>query len=149
MAFLAGYAQVQSFNGNELPPKNDIRILMVFVEIEFDINPQNDSVTSPGWVENSLPNKRNEIFDSQVSTNPTGVVTKYFKDASFGTYNVLGDYISQIFTLKESELVNLWDNTIINATIDSINNMNNLNLRDNSLDSSSFDLIGRNSSRKL
>ena len=81
--------------GSYLPVSGNLRILIVFGEIEYinggDPTPPNGTT---GWPAHSLPTWVNQLTDPTIpSGNATGVITRYFQMASSGSFNVLGDYL--------------------------------------------------------
>ena len=100
----------ESKNGYYLPVTGTIRLLVVFAQIEYDTgtdpNPNNQSE----WNVGELPLWADDLFDANAPTGPAqGSVTRYFQEASFGSYNILGDYLvtspgsSEIFTVLNSD----------------------------------------------
>ncbi|MBK7384523.1 MAG: hypothetical protein IPI81_14515 [Flavobacteriales bacterium] len=94
-----------STNGWYLSPHGTIRILLLFVEIEYDQSPSRDPQPngSENWPKHQLPKWKDEVFDPQPAAAYFAQVTRYYHDMSLGRYTVLGDYIDTILTLRESE----------------------------------------------
>ena len=94
-----------STNGWYLAPHGTIRILLLFAEIDYDVNPTKDpaSPTAAHWPKGQLPKWKDEVFDPQPAAAYLSKVTRYYHDVSLGRYTVLGDYIDTILTLRESE----------------------------------------------
>jgi len=94
-----------SENGWYLNPSGTIRILVIYAEIEYDKNPKRDPQPngSDHWKKGQLPTWKDNVFDPQPSKLPTAMVSRYYHDISLGQYVVLGDYINEIITIKESE----------------------------------------------
>lgn len=86
----------ESKNGETLPNKGTLRILLVFFEVNYDIS-TNPSPTSPAWAAHTLPTwatPQNLFVDVNPPIGPTpALLTEYFREASFGQFNVLGDYL--------------------------------------------------------
>lgn len=85
---------LSSRNGYILPTSGIIRVLVVFVEIEyqhtsFDPSPEGTSL----WQKGTLPVWKDSLFDAFATSKPKGVITRYFYEASFGNLLVLGDYL--------------------------------------------------------
>lgn len=84
-----------SRNGYSLSPHGSIRLLLIFVELEYD-NPDNDPYLtgSDYWDIDTLPKWANQLYDTNI---PVGIseksVTKYFQYASSNDHIVLGDYL--------------------------------------------------------
>lgn len=94
-----------SVNGWHLSPHGMIRVLVLFAEIEYDVNPAKDpaSPTAEHWPKGRLPKWKDDVFDPQLRPMPQASVTRYYHDISLGRYEVLGDYVDQMLTLRESE----------------------------------------------
>jgi M6 family metalloprotease-like protein len=92
----------ESNNGWRLPTHGVIRILVVFLEVDY-ANPANDPTPpagNPGWPAHSLPtwvdnpDPDQNLFDWDVPTGTaSGLLTRYFQDASSGQFTVLADYL--------------------------------------------------------
>lgn len=85
---------LESKNGYYLPPNGTIKILLIFVEVDYS-GGGTDPVPggNAGWPAGQLPTWKDQLLDQTISPNPVGYLTKYFKESSFGQYNVLGDYL--------------------------------------------------------
>lgn len=102
-----------SRNGYELSPHGALHVLLIFAEIEYDIHPENDPNPNgtTNWPAGAFPVWKDTLFDATIPNNGQyqGLVTQYFKEASFGDYIVLGDYLikgnnnNSIFKIKESD----------------------------------------------
>lgn len=94
-----------STNGWYLSPHGTIRILLLFVEIDFDKTTGKDPQVNGAdhWPKGQLPKWKDDVFDPQPAAAYLGQVTRYYHDMSLGQYTVLGDYIDTIITLRESE----------------------------------------------
>ena len=95
----------QSKNGWYLSPHGTIRILVLFVEIDYDVKPEKDPQPDghPTWAKGKLPDWADNLFDPQELPQQKAKVSRYYEDISFGQYTVLGDYLNEVLTLKESE----------------------------------------------
>ncbi len=83
----------ESRNGQYLPTSNTLRILIVLVE-QDNMGGSNEwpAQSLPIWVNNPDPNIN--LFDWNVPTGTaTGLLTRYFQDASSGHFNVIADYL--------------------------------------------------------
>jgi hypothetical protein len=100
-----------SANGWYLSPHGTIRILVIFAEIDYDKHPENDPqpVATERWPKGQLPTWKDELFDPFPTEHPRGEVTRYYRDMSMGQFTVLGDYVDQLVTIRESEEANLRD----------------------------------------
>ncbi|NNF01503.1 MAG: hypothetical protein HKN22_02365, partial [Bacteroidia bacterium] len=97
----------ESKNGKSLPVSGTIRVLLVYAEIDYDVNQSINPDVSPngseGWPKGQLPVWKDDMFDPYPSNTPTGSLTKYFYEMSFGGYLVIGDYVDEVITIKQSE----------------------------------------------
>ena len=95
----------RSENGWYLSPHGTIRILVLFAEIEYDKTPAKDPQRdgSENWQKGQLPKWKDDLFDPFPKPIPTAMLSRYYHDISLGDYIVLGDYVDQMLTLKESE----------------------------------------------
>lgn len=94
----------RSENGWYLSPHGTIRILLLFVEVDYDVHPEKDPQRDGAahWPKGQLPVWRDRVFDPYPLAVQKAEVSRYFQDISLGRYTVLGDYIDTIITLKES-----------------------------------------------
>ncbi|MBU0488885.1 MAG: hypothetical protein KKD31_13135 [Bacteroidetes bacterium] len=95
------FCQISSENGAYLPPKGTIRILIVFAEV----------VDAPYewsgcWEPHQLPDENaiRDLIDLEYTSanNIHGRATKYFHDASFGQFIVLGDYWPELIQINKA-----------------------------------------------
>lgn len=95
----------ESRHGWYLSPHGSIRILLLFAEIEYDVNPGKDPQPhgAEHWPKGQLPKWKDELFDPHPLPLPKAQVSRYYHDISLGQYQVLGDHIPQLIILKESE----------------------------------------------
>lgn len=79
---------------------------MLFVEIDYDVNPQDDPLPNghENWQPRELPVYADEVFDYTVLPQPEGKMTRYYDFCSLGNLRVLGDYFHKTITVKESEV---------------------------------------------
>ena len=101
-------ASVEAKNGQYLPTSGMLRVLVIYMEIEYD-NPNNAyndplPLGTTIWPKNDLPTYKDNLFDQTWTGAPQGILTKYFAECSFSNFQVIGDYVDQIITVKESEL---------------------------------------------
>lgn len=100
-----------SANGWYLSPQGTIRILVIFVEVDYDVHPAKD----PGpdgtkeWHKGELPTWKEDLFDPFPLDHPKAMVSRYYHDMSLGNFTVLGDYIDKLVVVRESEAPNLRD----------------------------------------
>ena len=93
--------EIHAKNGWYLAPYDTIRVLVVFIEVDYDENPKLE--TYQAWGKGKLPESAPQMFDAFASNNPQGKITRFFHESSFGNYHVLGDYLPNIITVKKSE----------------------------------------------
>lgn len=134
-------AQQNSTHGWHLPTTDTLRVLVVFVEVDYDVNPELD-LSPKGfekWPAGSLPLYADSIFDVYAQENPVGTMTRYYKESSLGNFTVLGDYLPEIYTVKMSEMGSANNYTLVKELAKQIDA--DTNLRSNSgLDLKQFDL---------
>lgn len=83
-----------SRHGYILPSTGVIRVLLIFVEIQYDDPTLDPSANGTAeWPKGQLPLWKDSLFDPFASKTPRGIFTKYYYDASFGNLIVLGDYL--------------------------------------------------------
>jgi len=112
----------ESKNGWFLPVHGTIRLLVVFAQIDYDTGTDPNPNNQDEWDVGKLPAWADNLFDANVpSGQAQGLVTRYFQEASFGSFNVLGDYLvkspnnDEIFTVLYSEIQSQgYDNALIN-----------------------------------
>lgn len=95
-----------SENGWYISPHGTIKIFVVFVELDYDENPDDNPHPkgTDGWKPGQLPTYADDIFDTEIIAEPKGTISRYYHVCSFGKFRVLGDYWFETITLKESEL---------------------------------------------
>lgn len=100
-----------SANGWYLSPQGTIRVLVIFAEVDYDKNPGNDPRAQEvaNWPKGQLPEWKDDLFDPFPSARPKAEVTRYYHDMSLGRFTVLGDYLDQVVTVRESGQRNLRD----------------------------------------
>lgn len=88
-------ATYESKNGWKLPASGTFRILTIYIEIDYTGSQWTDPFPggSSGWPSGQMPTWKDNLLDPQISAAPQGELTRYFKQASFGNFNVLGDYV--------------------------------------------------------
>lgn len=122
------YAQnTSSRNGYWLPIRDSIRIFLVFAEV---VNDPNDTYTVPEnglWKRGELPSNVNTYFEHDLKPGQEidGYITKYFYQASFGAYLVLGDYYPELVQIPYSELTGNGDLNVL----DYLNGLDQKDLR--------------------
>jgi hypothetical protein len=132
----------RSENGWYLSPHGTIRVLVLFVEIEYDENPSKNPADdrSARWTQGQLPQWKDDLFDPFPKPVPTAMITRYYHDISLGNYVMLGDYVDRMLTLKESEYPEVRNAHSINgAAVKEANKLGELRTR-NHLRIEDFDL---------
>lgn len=97
---------ISAKNGWFLPTSGALRVLVIFAEIDYDVHPEKDPLPggSDVWKKGALPEYKDSLFDPFWNPEPHAAMTAYYAECSFGKLMVLGDYISAIITVKESEV---------------------------------------------
>ena len=99
---------IDSENGWALPASGTIKILIVFAEVQYTPSSLDPNLNgSPNWPVNDIPTWASQLVDKTVLSSPQGVLTRYFKEASSGQLNILGDYLQApsnngVFTVSSS-----------------------------------------------
>ena len=98
-----GRAEFSTFNGFTTPPTNPndpnspiiLRTLLIFSEISPGSSGYSPDV-SANWSVGQLPTFKDLLFDKVYpfpNGYPEGLITKFYYDASFGKFILLGDYL--------------------------------------------------------
>ncbi len=108
----------ESKNGFDICRKTSntpLRVLIAFVEFDYDGNGHCYPVNDNCWNHNqtppdpdALPFDPDDYFDDQASTTPTAYFSKYFYEASFGQFQVIGDCIKKTVHLPCSLVSNIY-----------------------------------------
>jgi hypothetical protein len=128
IAGTTSYAQnTSSRNGYWLPVRDSIRIFLVFAEV---VNDPYDTYTIPDnglWRRGELPSNVDTYFEHDLKPGQEidGYITKYFYQASFGAYLVLGDYYPKLVQIPYSELTGNGDLNVL----DYLNGLDQKDLR--------------------
>lgn len=110
------YAQKSSArNGYWLPVQDSIRIFLVFAEVLDDPNDNYKIPPNGLWQRGELPSNPETYFESELKQGQEidGYITKYFFQASFGKYLVLGDYYPELVQIPYSELKGNGDRNVL------------------------------------
>ncbi|MCB0791919.1 MAG: hypothetical protein KDB97_09145 [Flavobacteriales bacterium] len=94
--------------GWHLSPHGTIRVLVIFAEIAYNDragDPQPDGAEH--WPVGNLPAWKDDMFDPRPLGLPKAKISRYYHDISLGNYVVLGDYLSELVTIRESEYGNV------------------------------------------
>lgn len=100
----------ESKNGYHLPATGTIRLLVVFAQIEYDTGTDPNPNNQDEWNVGELPTWADDLFNPNLPLGQaSGMITRYYQEALFGSFNVLGDYLvkspsnNEIFTVLKSE----------------------------------------------
>lgn len=100
-------ATAQEFrNGHLLPPHGTYRVLVLFAEIDFNQGPCPGGLGPLGqgpWV-GQVPPWAGDLFDPVKLSAPSADLTDLYRQASFGAYDLLGDYYPKVFTIPCHEI---------------------------------------------
>lgn len=97
----ANSQNTHAHNGYWLPVQDTLRILLIYAELD---NYDGDLRGNPNWPKGQLPSNPDVYLSPFADTTENaGFLTRYFYQASFGNYFVLGDYIDTIVTLDYSK----------------------------------------------
>lgn len=79
-------------HGFAVPVKDTIKVMLIFAEVDSTPCGGSNNPTNL-WPDGSLPTDANDYFDAYVTDPgfPSGYITKYIHEASWGHYVVLGD----------------------------------------------------------
>src|SRR5690554_1149099 len=86
-----------SENGWILPASGTLKVLVVFAEIDYTVGSDPVPSGTSGWPVGDLPIWADDLFDTAVLPNPHGLISKYYRQASSGNFNVIGDYLVSPF----------------------------------------------------
>lgn len=106
--------EINSRNGWQLAPEGRLHILVIFAEINFDSTYGHlDPIEKEGkwlWPAGQLPTWKDKL----IARNPEGdgFMTEYFRHASFGKYQVTGDYVDQLITVNISDIRDVGGNVV-------------------------------------
>lgn len=97
-------------DGYLLPPRDTLHVLMVFAEVDYSKNcPGNlGSPWNVSWPEeNGLllpPTHASNLLSPFAHSSPEGKATMYYREASFGNYMLLGDFLPKAVRIPCSSL---------------------------------------------
>ena len=97
---LYGYSQKNARNGAEFCPDSICRVLFVFADVTDDTL----TFELPGWTEGHLPDYAEAFMDCNIDWRITSYITNFFHEASFGSFNLIGDYYPQLMTFSINDL---------------------------------------------
>ncbi len=106
---------VSSRNGYWMPNRDTIRVFLVFAEVVGD--PDDTQGGEPGslWPRGQMPRNADEYLDVAVGRNGElrSRMSRFFHQASFGQYVMLGDYYPKLVRIPFSELKGNGDNNVL------------------------------------
>ncbi len=119
---LSAHSQQNSENGWSLPAHDSLRVLVVFVEVQYDTLPDLSDVPEGRdvWEVGDLPAYADSLFDPHKQDEPYGVMTRYFHEMSLGNYTVMGDYIPKLYKVNYSDIIRGGLGRIFQLTSDQI-----------------------------
>lgn len=135
----------KSENGWFLSTHGTMRVLVLFAEIDWDVDRGNDPNPdgSDHWPKGQLPKWKDDLFDPHPLPIPRTEVSRYYHDVSLGHYTMLGDYVDQLFVLRQSEHRSIRNAHGINRiVIEEANKLGSLRTK-NGLGIADFDLWKR------
>ncbi|MEM0999170.1 MAG: hypothetical protein AAGN35_19095 [Bacteroidota bacterium] len=98
---------VRTRNGWHLTPEGRIHVMVVYAELDFDSTYAHlDKTKQPDgnwkWGARKNPRWKKELISK--TPDGDGFMTKYFRQASFGKFQVTGDYLDTIVTVKITDI---------------------------------------------
>lgn len=82
-----------------MSPIGSVRVLLAFADVEDD--PYQNEIY--GWQENCIPDYHDNILDTQVGINNRYNITHYFKEVSFGNFEIICDYYPQLIKVPKGK----------------------------------------------
>ena len=97
--------ELNSENGWWLPVRDTLHVLLVYAEVEYDLNPDADPSPKgvPNWRPGTLPAFADEVFAPSEVKDTTTIMSWYYREMSMGSLTVLGDFYPEVITLRESD----------------------------------------------
>lgn len=94
-----------STQGWHLSPHGTIRVLVLFAEVDWDVDRSKDPAPPDleHWPSGQLPRWKDELFDPRPLSTPRAEISRYYHDISLGRYSVLGDYVDRLIIIKQSD----------------------------------------------
>ena len=100
MPFFSLAQQWDVRNGCGYSPTGEIRMFVVFADVEDDTFQGNIY----NWPANSIPLYADSIIDDNFNGSLISYVSRFYKEASFGTLRVTGDYFPNLIQCRLSEI---------------------------------------------
>lgn len=110
----AATAQLAIRNGVGIPTRDTLRILIVFAEVDFNDGPcrgnlgedfkgdwpkdLNGTTLPPAFAEKFLDSEVNDAHEIK------GFITRFYHEASFGKYTLVGDHLPEVVTIPCREI---------------------------------------------
>ncbi len=126
------FSQKNSWDGWQVAPRGEIRMLNFFVNIIYDVNPDKEKQFAKvnDWntvllegINQNPPNYLRKLFDTEYdSKNLYGCITRLYGESSFYELKITGDFV--VVNIKESQVLKLGafnENNIEHAVVKFIN----------------------------
>jgi len=101
-----GQSAMDARNGWAISPEGRLHVLLIFAEINFDGDFAHlDPIAPEGtkdWKPRKIPWWKDKLFSKEPDGN--SYMTKFFRQASFGKFQVTGDYLDTIITIDISSV---------------------------------------------
>lgn len=112
----AQHPEVSSRNGYWMPNKDTIRVFLVFAEVLNDPDDKMKYGPDARWRRGQMPINADEYFDHSFRNEKQikSRITKFFYQASFGEYILIGDYYPELVQVPFRELKGNGDENVIN-----------------------------------
>lgn len=97
----------KSTEGYYISPYGRLHLLVVYAEMEFDssyaqLDPEKNPEGGKGWKVHRLPYWREKLISP--TPDGDGFMTRYFRQASFGRFEVTGDFLDTLITVPISSI---------------------------------------------
>ncbi|MCF0206490.1 MAG: hypothetical protein HUK15_03585, partial [Bacteroidales bacterium] len=109
------YTQVNSWDGWQVKPRGDVRMLNFFVNIIYDVNPEKEANFAKvnAWntakiegINDNLPSYLKSLMDTEYNPdNLYGCITRLYGESSFDELRIVGDFV--VVNIKESRVLQL------------------------------------------
>lgn len=106
-------AQLAIRNGVGIPTRDTLHILIVFAEVDFSDGPCSGGLTETfkgNWPKGrdgrtQVPGFAGDFLDTELTGTDgmNGFITRFYHEASFGQYVLLGDYLNEVVTIPCKE----------------------------------------------